>query len=88
MPFGDIDRGPGAAAGGIAVIRDAFQQAGDGRLPVAQATMIYGSGNTQILQFTVLDGDGRRVLISDPVPPGGDLAQAARAMARKALGDT
>ena len=81
----EIDKDGKQTSGGIAAIRNAFQDAAGGKLACTDATLGYAEGNAQVLTFVGhWHSDGRAFrATSDPIPPGLPLADAAAALARR-----
>jgi hypothetical protein len=83
----EIDKDGKQTVGGIAAIRNAFQDAAQGKLACTDATLGYAEGNAQVLTFAGhWHGDGRTFRVtSDPIPPGLPLAGAAATLARRLI---
>lgn len=75
---------------GIAEIRQAFQTALPDRYSCTSAKMRYGRQGEQEVQLLEFEGIGPAdafKIVSDPIPPNGNLLAAAAATAAKVTGD-
>jgi hypothetical protein len=82
-----IDKDGKETIGGIAAIRNAFQDAAGGKLACTDATLSYGEGNAQVLTFAGhWHADGRTFRVtSNPILPGVPLAGVAASLARSLI---